>query len=61
MHPQKLYLLYVLGKDENTEGKKKGKLSLVSKMSLFFIFQQLYFEDLQSTNLEEMRFSKICW
>lgn len=25
MHPQKLYMLYVLGKDENTEGKKKRK------------------------------------
>lgn len=25
MHPQKLYKLYVLGKDENMEGKKKRK------------------------------------
>lgn len=25
MHPQKPYKLYVLGKDENTEGKKKKR------------------------------------
>ena len=28
MHPQKLYKLYVLGKDENMEGKKKRKHAL---------------------------------
>lgn len=42
MHPQKLYKLYVLGKDENMEGKKKGKLSLVSKIWVYFSFFNSY-------------------
>lgn len=43
MHPQNLYKLYLLAKDENMEGKKKkGKLSLVSKIWAYFSFFNSY-------------------
>lgn len=42
MHPQKPYKLYVFGKDENMEEKKKGKLSLVSKIQAYFSFFNSY-------------------